>query len=696
LSLIFNSYFKKKKLMYKAIVLLSGMFLASYAPPGDGWDAQQKLLVKLGQVVESVHYSPRTIDDAFSGVLWEKYLETIDPHRVYFLQSDLDALKKYRASLDDEIHGATPIAFVPAVMQILRPRLEEARAQYHELAQVPFRFDTKETVLADGNSTAVFPLDAAAQREARRKRLKYLALQVFVTLQEQRAQSQVGTPLHSRTDAELEAEARKKIAGRVDRELTRVMNADKDDSRMCGTYAEVIMRLMDPHSDYFPPVEALGFSNMMSNRYFGIGVQLKDEGDRISVDEVVPGGPAARSGQVQPGDRITQVGEGLTGEMTDVSDQTQSEMIALLRGDQGAPVRVTFVHADGTLATVSLVRDEIAQDATSARGAVIRNGNKKIGYIFLPLFYDSSQPDGPHCADDIAAILTALKAQQVDGIVFDLRQNGGGSLAQVIKMVALFVNGGPAVQVRRRDADPVAAGDENTRQIYDGPLAIMVNEHSASASEIFTGAIQDYHRGIIIGSTSTYGKGTVQTQFPVGDKANGVLKMTFEQFYRVSGASTQLKGVTPDIILPDVSEFQKIREKDNPGALPWDMVAAADYTPWSGHLDIALLQKQETTRLEKDSAFAILRRNAVWLGAHQGQDIRIDLAGYTAARKQSEQVIARDNQVSKLPASRQLTVELAQPSSQGDPGFYAKWLTGIRSDIYIDQACQIMGDMAGK
>jgi carboxyl-terminal processing protease len=207
---------------------------------------------------------------------------------------------------------------------------------------------------------------------------------------------------------------------------------------------------------------------MMSNRYFGIGIQLKDNGDHVSVEDVLPGGPAAKSGQVQPGDRIVQVGADTARDMTDVTDLSQFELVALLRGDKGTTVRIVVVHTDGSTAVLTLVRDEISQAGASARGAVIRQGNKKIGYIYLPLFYDSNQPDGPHCADDIAAILTALKAQQVDGIVFDLRQDGGGSLAQVIKMVALFVGDGPAVQVRRRDGDPDAASDKNIQQLYDG------------------------------------------------------------------------------------------------------------------------------------------------------------------------------------------------------------------------------------
>jgi len=689
-----------RKIGRLGMLLLSGMALSSFTPPGNGWDTKQELLVKMGQVIERLHYSPHKIDDAFSGALWEKYLETVDPHKQFFLQSDLDVLKRYRTSLDEEIHGTTPIAFVPAVMQVLAPRLEEARAVYHQLLQNPFRFDIKETVLPDGNGTRVFPADAAAQEEVRRKRMKYLVLQAFVALQEQRAQSRAGTPLHNRTDAELEAEARKRMAGRVDRELTRILEADKNDNRMFSTYGEAIMRLMDPHSDYFPPVEAQGFNNMMSNKYFGIGIQLKDNGDHVSVDEVLPGGPAAKSGQVQPGDRIVQVGADTAREMTDVTDLTQGELVVLLRGEKGTTVRVVVVHPDGSTAAVSLVRDEISQAGASARGAVIRQGNKKIGYIFLPLFYDSNQPDGVHCADDIATILSTLKAQQVDGIVFDLRQNGGGSLAQVIKMVALFVGEGPAVQVRRRNGDPDAAGDKNTQQLYDGPLAVLVNEHTASASEIFSSAIQDYHRGIIIGSSSTYGKGTVQTQFPVGDRSNGVLKMTFEQFYRVNGASTQLNGVTPDIILPDVLEYQKIREKDNPGALSWDMVASADHKPWSGHLDIPRLQKLESDRLKKDSVFSIIGSNAEWLGKHQGQEIRLDLAGYKASRQLSDKVIARDNRLLKLPLSKQLEADVIQlPAARGHENesvtasFYSKWLTSIRSDIYIDQACKIMDDM---
>ena len=299
----------------------------------------------------------------------------------------------------------------------------------------------------------------------------------------------------------------------------------------------------------------------------------------------------------------------------DITGYGTTDAVKLIRGTKNSEVRLTLKKPDGTQVVVPIVRDEITLDETFARSAVINNGGKKIGYIFLPEFYlDVTRPDGAQCSQDVAKEVRKLKAENIDGLVIDLRGNPGGSLPEVVKMAGLFIKSGPIVQAKDKDGKPIIWSDDDESVLYDGPMAVMVNEGSASASEIFAAAMQDYHRAIIVGSSSTYGKGTVQKPVPVlvgnsmgnmmnnmfanaAEGSSAALVLTFEKFYRIDGGSTQLKGVTPDVIMPDVYEYFKFREKDNPSALPWDQIQKTDYTPWKPAADFNQVETEAKQRI---------------------------------------------------------------------------------------------------
>lgn len=700
----------RKVLPLLLIVLVGITFWAFKSRGGDEDTAlakQQRLLATIGIILEQKHYSPKTINDSFSKEIFRKYIDALDPDKDLFLQSDINSLKKYETTIDDEIHGA-PIAFFPAASAIYAKRIDDAIGIYKSILAKPFSFTEQEKVQLDGDSLN-YPANEAERAEMWRKRLKFLTLENYADLLDQRDKSKAGDSIHTKKDDQLEREARAKVLKAMDRSFNRIKARFKEDD-MFSLFVNTITGDMDPHTNYFPPVEKRTFDEEMSNRFYGIGAQLTEEDGKVKIAALVPGTPAWKSGQIQANDIIIKVAQG-SGEFVDVTGLGRDDVVRLIRGNKGTEVRLTLKRQDGTTKVVSLIRDEIVQDEAFARSAIVNNGNKRIGYIYLPEFYvDFEKQNGAHCAADVAAEVQKLKAEKVDAIILDLRGNGGGSLYEVVQMVGLFVKNGPVVQVKDRDGQPVVLSDTDTQLLYDGPFAVMVNEFSASASEIFAAAIQDYKRGIIVGSTSTYGKGTVQKSLPLGKPIDlfsgrteyGALKLTFEKFYRINGGSTQLKGVTPDIILPDQYEYLKLREKDNPAALQWDQIPQSAYTPWASDIDMESVKRDARLRIDTTTAFKTIRNNTAWLDKNVDREYNLNLAQYREEQKKLRALTKENDAATKLKKEMNV-VPLAADKDKyyNNPDKvkgerYQQWLKNLRTDIYIDETAKILSDVSTK
>lgn len=548
-----------------------------------------KVLRIVGNYLEEGHYSPKKIDDNFSKLVFKKFTTDLDDEKNIFLKSDIDSLaQKYDSRIDDEVHGSELQSFF-AVNDVYFKRREESFLLVNEFLAKPFDFTKDETVQFDRDKLD-FPKTNAERRELWRKSLKYSVLAKFVDLQEDREKNKGKKDFVQKADSTLEREAREYVKKRMDRALSNRKTHETVDEDF-STFVNAITLSMDPHTDYFPPVDKRSFDEGMSGRFYGIGAQLKDDDGKIRIASLFAGMPAMLSGNIAVDDEILKIGEGKA-EPVDVAGYSVTDAVKLIRGAQkGSEVRLTIKKADGTIKVVSLLRDEIKLEDTFAKSAVI-NGDHKVGYIWLPEFYqDFQNPNGARCSNDVAREVEKLKAENVEGIIIDLRGNGGGSLSEVVKMAGLFIEEGPIVQVKGREEKASVLRDKDRNVLYTGPLTVMVDEMSASASEIFAAAIQDYKRGIIIGSTSTYGKGTVQRNIPLSPESDnplfankntedlGALKLTLQKFYRINGGATQLKGVVPDIVLPDRYEYLKFREKDNTAALPWDTIPRAEYRP---------------------------------------------------------------------------------------------------------------------
>ncbi|HWB24582.1 MAG TPA: carboxy terminal-processing peptidase [Chitinophagaceae bacterium] len=700
----------KKVLPLLLIVLFGSIFWAFKGRTTDEEPTlakQQRLLTGIGQILEARHYSPKPIDDAFSKEVFDKYLQSLDPDKDVFLQEDITDLKKYETTIDDEINGA-PIQFFPAAGAVYKKRLDEAITDYTGILAKPFNFNLDESAQLDGEKLN-YPLDEQARKEAWRKRTKFLTLEKYSELLNYRDKNKNVDSIAHKTNAQLEGEARAKTLNALNKIYTRIKLKFTEEEQF-NSFVNTITDLMDPHTEYFPPVEKRGFDEEMSGHFFGIGAQLKEEDNVIKIATLIPGSPAWKSQKIQVNDIILKVAQG-SAEPVDIAGYDVTDVVKIIRGNKGTEVRLTMKKPDGTIQVVPIIRGEIVQDESFARSVVAKTGNKKIGYIYLPEFYaDFENPNGARCSVDVAHEIEKLKAEHIDGLVLDLRNNGGGSLYEVVQMVGLFIKNGPVVQVRDRDANPTTLSDNEPSVLYDGPLTVMVNEMSASASEIFAAAIQDYKRGLIVGSTSTYGKGTVQKNLPLGKPVDlttgateyGALKLTFEKFYRINGNSTQLKGVTPDVILPDQYDYIKFREKDQPSALKWDQIPQANYSLWNPEFDWTGIIQNADRQVAESPAFSTIKTNTDWLSKNVDKEFDLDIDKYKQEQSLVKNKVQQNDSVSKLATPLDMQpVEVDRDKFFNNPDKakgerYQQWLKGIRTDIYIGEALNIVSSIADK
>jgi carboxyl-terminal processing protease len=706
----FIQFMNSRKGLLVLIAFAFGSLFIAFTNSKSGEDGnnsleqKKKLLSAIGILLEKQHYSPPNINDAFSKQVFNKYLDELDGEKNIFIQADIDAVKKYETAIDDEIHGGD-IQFAPALSKVYDIRINEVIALSKECLSTPFDFSVDEQYEADSDKLK-YPANEAERKDRWRKKMKYLTLERYADLIEQR--EKLTNKDSAKSDAALEKEARERVLKIMNRTFERIKTTFTEERRF-SSFINTIANLMDPHTDYFPPVEKRAFDEQMSGRFYGIGAQLQEQDGVIKIASLVAGYPAWSSGEIEANDIIVKVAQGLNAESVDITGYDVAEAVKLIRGNKGTEVTLTMKKQSGSIKIVTLMRQEIVQDESYVRSAIINEGNKKIGYIYLPDFYaDFERADGARCSEDVAKEIIKLKAEQIDGIVMDLRNNGGGSLYEVVQMVGLFIKSGPVVQVRDKEGKSSVLSDNDPSVLYDGPLTVMVNGFSASASEIFAAAIQDYKRGIIVGSnSSTYGKGTVQRNVPLGkpiDLASGrteygAVKLTFQKFYRINGGSTQLKGVTPDIFMPDSYEFLKFREKDNISALPWDEIKKADYQTFSSNDYLDNTIKNTNSSLLTNTAFSIIKSNAMWLSENNSKPINLSLVKYQEQQKLIKSTVNQTNQISKLENEMNVTVATIDKSkyfSNADKAKgerYQAWLKIVKSDMYIKASAKVVTDL---
>ena len=666
-----------------------------------------RIIRNVGLLLEQGHYSPKTIDDSFSKLVLKKFTDDLDGDKNIFLQSDIDAFKKFENKIDDEIHGSELISFFN-ISELYITRLKETAGLYADILAKPFDFSKDEEVMLDREKLNN-PKTEAERKDIWRKRLKYLALDRYNLLLETREKNKDSANFKIKADSTLEREAREAVKKQIERFFATKITRDNNDENF-STFVNAITGTMDPHSDYFAPVDKRSFDESMKGSFFGIGAQLKEDDGRIKISSLISGGPAWKGGELKAEDEIIKVAQG-NEEPIDVTGYSVTDAVKIIRGaKKGSEVRLTIRRLDGSVKVISIIRDEIKLDDTFAKSAII-NGDKKLGYIYLPEFYvDFNDPNGAKCSEDVAKEIAKLKAENVEGIIMDLRGNGGGSLPEVVKMVGLFIEDGPVCVVKGRGEDkPYQWKDKDKSILYTGPLTVMVDEFSASASEIFAAAIQDYKRGIIIGSTSTFGKGTVQRTIPLNPESEnamfsnkevedlGSVKLTLQKFYRINGGATQLKGVTPDIVIPDRFEYLKFREKDNAAALPWDEIGKTDYKPWTSTISNDVVVNYSDEQLAKNITFKKIKESILWLEKYSDKAYSLNLNKYKEEQKQFKAKVKELDELYKL--NKDLSVknnaaDLVVINTAKDKIEKNKaWLKRVSGDIYIDETVKVMNNM---
>jgi carboxyl-terminal processing protease len=584
------------------------------------------------QLLQQLHYSREPFDDTISSQLLDRYLESLDPRHMHFIQSDLDEFERYRTNLDDLTIAAGPSANVTPAFEILSrfvERLKERTAYASELLQKEeFRYETDERI-ATVRRTMPYPRDLADARQLWRQWLRYEYLQEKLA----REHSDPAEASGSTDPQTVHREIVEKLSHRY-RRTVRIFT-DWTNEDVLGLYLTTLAHVYDPHSDYFNREALDSFKVSMNLELFGIGAQLRSEDGYCKIQALLPGGPAIKSQKIKEGAYIVAVAQG-DQPAVDVVDMSLNKVVQLIRGPKGTEVRLTLVPDMGSSArsVVALIRDRIPLEDSAAKGRIIeipdvKEKKLRLGVIDLPSFYapvdtepvdlagSGGAPEGQYTSVDVARLLAKFKQENVQGVILDLRRNGGGSLEEAIRLTGLFIKKGPVVQARSFDDSVQVYADMDASVAYDGPLIVMTSRFSASASEIVAGALQDYGRALIVGDTSTHGKGTVQhlqklrdwmRMAPSDTNEPGALKVTIRKFYRASGASTQLKGVMPDIVLPSqLNHLDDIGESALPNALPWDMI------PGARHDKLDLVQPYLSELLNRSSARIATNRDFAYI-----------------------------------------------------------------------------------
>ncbi len=669
-------------------------------------DQKETVLVRtMMAYVSQLHFNPKALNDAFSKDLYTYYLENLDGSRRFLTQEDLQVLGSFQYLLDDEIQKGE-INFFDSAYSRFNASLLKTQEYYREILSKPFDFNEKETFELDGDKRSYAKNDAEL-KDLWRKYLKYETLnRVIDKMEAQEAEPTANAEIPKKSMEELEKEAREATLKSYDDLFGRLQKVKRSDR--FGDFLNAISAMYDPHTEYFAPIEKQNFDIRFSGRLEGIGATLQTQGEYTKVSSIVVGGPAWKGKELQENDLILKVAQGTDGEFQDIGGMVVNDVVQLVRGKKGTIVRLQVKKVDGSVKMIQIVRDLVQIEDTYVRSLLLDSPNgEKAGYIYLPSFYASfDDPNGRFCSKDVAAELEKLKAENVDGIILDLRNNGGGSLRDVQRMTGFFVESGPVVQVKSRDSQPEILKDVDTRVQYTGPLIVMVNTLSASASEIMAAALQDYGRALIVGNP-TFGKGSVQRFYNLDNgipnnpewQPLGEVKITTQKFYRINGGSVQLKGVTPDIVLPDEYQLIEVGERQESHPLEWTQIPAVDFSQNVFRIkNLEDLKRKSKARIASDETFRKVAQNAKRIKDQRDATlVPLNLGEYRA----QETAFTKSGEAFKdfYPAEanknvRNLPADLAAiNANESDAARNSEFLKSVSRDIYLRETLQILHDL---
>ncbi len=667
-------------------------------------DKDKVLIELITYVIEQGHFDMKEIDDEFSEAVFKDYIQGLDPIKRHFLASDFQDFEAFRTQIDDQIENKN-LVFFNLTVEILTQRMEEAKGFYSELLAKPFNFQEEEVINTDYEK-----LDYASSKSELKKRwrqqFKFSTLSSFHDLKEEQAEKiKNGEEVDKKSDVELEKEAREITKESIENYFDAMSDLERKD--WFSLYINSVVSQFDPHTNYFAPQDKDRFDISMSGKLEGIGARLQKQRDNVKIVEVISGGPAWTNGELEVGDLIQKVKQEDEKEPVDIRGMRLDDAVDLIKGPKGTKVILTVKKVDGRSQTINITRDVVEIEETYAKSSTVIKNGKFYGIINLPKFYfDMQDYDKRNAASDIKKELIRLNEIGAEGLVIDLRNNGGGSLSAVVDIAGFFIENGPVVQVRDAKNNTEVLKDTDADVIWDKPLVILVNELSASASEILAAAMQDYNRAVVIGSKQTYGKGTVQNVVDLnrwmrnnstfGDM--GALKITTQKFYRINGGSTQLKGVESDVAVPDRYSYIDIGERDYENPMPWDKIAPADYKTWRGYSNLEKVIASSRDRLSNNAQIQLIDENAKWINAQRNQNTYS--LNYDSYDKEMAEV---KNMSEKFDNINNYKTELTYSSLPYEDSLMAqdssltqkrkRWHESLSKDVYVQEAINVLQDL---
>lgn len=681
------------------VATASCSFTNNTIDPGDK-EKEQLLVNLISHVLQRNHFSPADLTDEFSKDVFDNYINDLDPGKRYFLESDYLEFQSYQYLIDDEIRNSKVDLFNLTYDRLLK-RQKESEKIFMEVIERPFDFTIVESINTDYEKIP-YSKNKNELKDHWRKIIKLSALGTY----HDKIEDQKDKPSEDQKSlTELEKETRAELK----KSMLENFENNNDVVRLdyFALFVNAITTHFDPHTNFFPPQNKELFDTSMSGKLEGIGARLQKKMDYISVIEIISGGPASMSDDIEVGDKILKVAQEKDTVATSIVGMRISDAVELIKGPKGTKVKLTLKKVDGSIEEITLTRDVVQIEETFAKSVIGEEDAFKFGFINLPKFYfDMEDPTGRAAGNDIAQEIKRLKNEGMDGLILDLRNNGGGSLREVVEMAGLFVDEGPVVQVALKDKRTRTLRDSDGGAIlWDGPLVIMVNEFSASASEILAAALQDYDRAVIIGSKQTFGKGTVQNFEDLNQWVRnnefgdlGAIKLTTQKFYRINGGSTQLEGVKSDVITPSRYSYIDIGERDEQFPLPYDEIAKADYNKFTGYINLPETIKKAQDRINQNPDFKLLDENAKWLSKQRdNNDIPLNYTAYTDRLNQLEKETEKFEKLSDykntlnfeiLPWEKAIVKNDSALGNKRDA-----WIKNLKKDIYVAEAVNVLKEL---
>ena len=687
-----------------SFILFIGILLSFSVNRGSNPNKDRLLLELISYVLERGHYNPRQIDDNFSKNVFNSYIKGLDNQRRFFLQSDIDNFTKYRYRIDDLIKNSD-ISFFDLTIEKLFQRTNQVNSFYRELLEKPFDFSKEEFINLDFDNLP-YSRTLNDLKKRWRMRFKLSALQIYYDKkQEENDKKGKDSMYQIKSDLALEREARESVIENVDIFFENVSQLERKD--WFTVFVNSIALEFDPHTSYYAPQEKDRFDTRISGKFEGIGARLQRKNEQVHIIEIIPGGPVWRDNLLKVGEIILKVAQ-KDEDPIEIGNMRLDDAVNLIKGPKGTKVYLTVKKIDEKIEEVEIIRDVVELEESYAKSSLIIKDSNKYGLIELPQFYiDFDDYSNRNAAIDVKKEINQLKEKDVQGIIIDLRNNGGGSLKTVVDITGYFIKDGPVVQVKSTGGRKEILRDNDSSIIWEGPLVILVNEFSASASEILAAALQDYKRAIVLGSKQTFGKGTVQNMVDLNRIISGstygdlgAVKLTTDKFYRINGGSTQLEGVKSDVVILDRYSYIDLGEKDQENPLSWDYIEPTTFDFWHYEIDYKSMLERSENRMKSSQYISLIDEQAKWV--KQQQDEYDYTLNYNNLYQEKEFEKKKINKFKKLnefesglqfewlpePGKKLINKEITLRRN--------RWIKSLKADFYIDEATNILEDLNSK